>query len=280
MQTYNSLWRQLTAVYEPGEAKAIVRYVLETALGLSPTDIYCGKAEELSAADSARLASIMARLRKAEPVQYVLGEAEFCGRSFKVGPGILIPRPETEELCRWITESADRKHPAGQVLDLCSGSGCIGITLALDLPGAEVTAWDIADEALQAATDNAERLGAQVKVERRDVLALPTDSPHWDLMVSNPPYICDRERSGMAHNVLDYEPERALFVPDDDPIRFYRAICLYAQQALKSGGWLYFEINPLYKDLIRETAAELDFKDIAFKDDQFGHTRFMRGRKG
>lgn len=279
MHTYNTLWRQLASVYAPGEAKAVVRYVLETAFGLSPADIYCGKADELPEADSARLAAIMARLQAAEPVQYVLGEAEFCGRLFKVGPGVLIPRPETEELCRWIAGSASSTRPAGQVLDLCSGSGCIGITLALDLAGAEVTAWDISVEALETASLNAARLGAQVSVARRDVLALPSDSPQWDLMVSNPPYVCDSERGGMDRNVLDYEPECALFVPDGDPLRFYHAIFAYARQALKAGGWLYFEINPLHKDAIGDTATDMDFKDIEFKADQFGRTRFMRGRK-
>lgn len=273
---YEDIWHRLTAVYDAGEAKAIVRLVLEVRFGLSVADIYCGKVTQLSPNHQAELEKIIQRLEKAEPGQYVLGVADFCGRQFHVAPGVLIPRPETAELCQLIT--SDGSFRPTRILDIGTGSGCIAITLALDIPGSKVTAWDISDEALSIARDNAEALKADVCFEHRDALALRalSDFGSWDLIVSNPPYICESEADEMDGNVLNYEPEEALFVPDDDPLQFYRPIMNYAQSALAEGGRLYFEINPLYDDFIEERLLELGFNDVGGIDDQFGKTRFVK----
>ena len=202
MMDYESLWHRLTPLYETSETKAIVRWVLDVRFGLSMADILCGKVNELSATDQKDLEDIMQRLEKGEPVQYIIGVGDFCGRQFHVATGVLIPRPETEELCRWIVEKSGDKTC---ILDIGTGSGCIAITLALEIPEATITAWDISDEALQIAQKNAKTLGANVRFERQDILNSPPDAC-YDLIVSNPPYIQPKESDGMAKNVLDYEP--------------------------------------------------------------------------
>ena len=283
---YEELCQRLCKIYDAGEAKALVRWVLDVRFGLSTADIYCGKVTQLSANDQAELEKIMQRLEKAEPVQYVLGVADFCDRQFYVAPGVLIPRPETAELCHLIGEefkgklAEDKGKLKGcSVLDVGTGSGCIAIILALDIPDSKVTAWDISDEALAIARHNAQALGADVKFEKHDALALETEADRWDVIVSNPPYICRKEADEMEENVLKYEPDTALFVPDDDPLLFYRHIMHYAKLALKQGGRLYYEINPIYADSIVENLQALGFVDIAKIDDQYGKTRFIKATK-
>ena len=293
--TYEELWHRLTPLYEPGEAKAIVRLLLDECYGLSWADVLGGKVTELSANDQTELEKIMLRLEKGEPIQYIIGVADFCGRQFHVEPGVLIPRPETAELCQLIlaTESHGQTrnireipcHSDTNILDIGTGSGCIAITLALELPDARVTAWDISDEALHIASENAKRLGASVTFEHRDVLSISLTShlspltSHYDLIVSNPPYICRQEADGMAQNVLDYEPHLALFVPDDDPLLFYRAIAQYATKALKSQGALFFEINPLYVSSLTHLLSTMSCYDIKTLPDQFGKLRFLKANK-
>ena len=272
---YETLWHRLTPLYEPGEAKAIVRWVLDVRFRLSMADILGGKLGELSIDDQTELASVMQRLENGEPVQYIIGVADFYGRQFHVAPGVLIPRPETSELCRWIIEGEAAKN----VLDIGTGSGCIAITLALEMPEAKVTAWDISDEALQIAQQNANTFGAQVTFEGKDALTLQEEAGLWELIVSNPPYICDKEKAAMEPNVLGYEPHLALFVPDEDPLRFYRAIASYAAKALKPQGWLYFEINPLYADALAELLRLMSYHDIEIKQDQYGKQRFLKAMK-
>ena len=275
--TYNEMWRKLAQEYDEGEAKAVTRMVYEVRYGLTLSDIYIGKDTQLSLDCQTELEEITKRLMEHEPVQYILGQADFCGRTFHVEPGILIPRPETEHLCRLITKHVAIGSPNRSVLDIGTGSGCIAITLALDIPNSQVTAWDISPIALRVAKGNAEQLGAQVNVVENDMLKQTYQvAPQWDLIVSNPPYICDSEAEQMEANVLDYEPEIALFVPDDDPLQFYRAIAQYGQSALKSGGSLYFEINPLYANPLREMLSMMSSHDIDIKDDQFGKTRFIQ----
>ena len=278
---YNEFRHQLAPLYGDGEAKAIAQMVYELRFGLSLSDLYLGKDTQLSADDQAELQEIAERLQQNEPVQYILGVANFCGRTFHVEPGILIPRPETEHLCRLISQSAVLP-PTPRVLDIGTGSGCIAITLALDIPNSHVTAWDISPVALRVAKGNAQRLGADVTFQEVDVLTAP-GSPSlwrgmgggWDLIVSNPPYICDSEAEQMEANVLDYEPEIALFVPDDDPLQFYVPIMNYAQSALHPGGELWLETNPLYEEIIEERLLELGF-NVTAHDDQFGKTRFIQ----
>ena len=279
--TYEALWHRLIPLYDANEAKAIVRWVLDVRFTLSWADILCGKVTELSANDQAELEKIMLRLEKGEPVQYVIGVADFCGRQFHVEPGVLIPRPETALLCEHIIAS---QHSEGeQILDIGTGSGCIAITLALDIPESKVTAWDISDDALRIASDNAKALKAEVRFDHRDVLdsSLFTllSSLSWDLIVSNPPYIEPRERDGMAKNVLDYEPEIALFAPEASPTIFYESIGDYAWQSLNPGGKLCFELNPLTAERVGDHLRELGFQQIEFYNDQFEKKRFLKATK-
>ena len=281
---YEELWHRLTHIYDAGEAKAIVRWVLDVRFGLSWTDILCGKVTELSAHDQTELEKIMQRLEKGEPVQYIIGVTDFFGRQFHVAPGVLIPRPETEELCRWII-SQKGQSPLCEILDIGTGSGCIAITLALELPDAKVTAWDISDDALRIASENAKQLGADVVFDKQDVLNISLTShlspltSHYDLIVSNPPYICKKEKSAMECNVLEHEPHLALFVPDDDPLLFYRAIAQYASETLKPQGSLFFEINPLYADDLTQMLHMMPYHDISIRQDQFGKPRFLKATK-
>ena len=282
--TYNEMWRKLAQVYDEGEAKAIARLAYEVRFGLTFTDLCLGKDTQLSADDQAQAAEICSRLLLQEPVQYVLGQAEFCGRIMMVNEHVLIPRPETEELCQWVvSEMSDERLEVRDfsILDIGTGSGCIAVTLAAALPQAEVTAWDISAEALQVARENARRSGVPVTFQQVDMLNthhVPL-ATQWELIVSNPPYICYKERAMMESNVLDHEPHTALFVPDDDPLLFYHAIAEYGQKALKVGGWLYFEINPLYADELTDMFCAMSYHDIETKEDQYGKQRMIRAKR-
>ena len=282
--TYNEMWRKLAQVYDEGEAKAIARLAYEVRFGLTFTDLCLGKDTQLSADDQAQAAEICSRLLQQEPVQYVLGQAEFCGHTIMVNEHVLIPRPETEELCQWVvSEMSDERLEVRDfsILDIGTGSGCIAVTLAAALPQAEVTAWDISAEALQVARENARRSGVPVTFQQVDMLNthhVPL-STQWELIVSNPPYICYKERAMMESNVLDHEPHTALFVPDDDPLLFYHAIAEYGQKALKVGGWLYFEINPLYADELTDMFCAMSYHDIETKEDQYGKQRMIRAKR-
>lgn len=281
MKTYQQFWQSLTPLYDAGEAQAIVRTVLDVEYGMTLTDIICGKVNELSSDEERNLEEIIARLQNGEPVQYVLGKADFAGRTFHVEPGVLIPRPETAELCQWIEEevSSLEADAPKQILDICTGSGCIAITLGLNIPNSEVTGWDISEDALRIAQGNVEMLKAgNVRIEYQDALMLPKAAETADIIVSNPPYICEKEKADMEKNVLEHEPSIALFVPDEDPLKFYRAIAEYASSALKSEGALYFEINPIYEKETREMLEELGFKDIETKEDAFGKKRMMKAK--
>lgn len=280
MKNYRELWKQLTPLYDETEAKAVVRTVLEVRYGLTLTDILCGKVNDLSAEEGGSLEKIMQRLLQAEPVQYVLGEAEFAGRRFKVAPGVLIPRPETEELCAWIiSEQTPAEGNPITILDIGTGSGCLAVTLSLDIPGAAVSAWDISQDALRIASENTKVWKAPVSFALQDALAAPKDSMKWDIIVSNPPYICPSETAEMAQNVLKYEPRTALFVPQSDPLMFYKAIANYAIQALKPCGKLYVEINPLYRNPLEEMLKNVGFIDIEIRKDAFGKDRMTRATR-
>lgn len=275
--TYRELWRTLEPLYGNGEARAITDYVLDVCFGLSKADILCGAVEEMTAEKTAELNKIFGRLTEGEPVQYVLGRAEFSGRWFNVRPGVLIPRPETEELCAWIT--ADSKASASpKVLDIGTGSGCIAITLQLDMPESKVTAWDISADALDVARENAQQLGANVNFVKLDALNAKPEG-EWDVIVSNPPYICEKEKKDMAVNVLEHEPHTALFVPDADPLLFYRAITRLAVQTLNKGGRLYFEINPIYADDTCRMMQAEGMTAVELRSDMYGKQRMAKGVK-
>ena len=272
--TYRDICQFLCCRYDEGEARAVARYLLEVGYGLSMSDILCGAVEQLPQAE---LKEKMQRLADGEPVQYIVGTAEFCGRRFHVAPGVLIPRPETAELCQWIIGETRGGLP---ILDIGTGSGCIAITLALDIPNAEVEAWDISLEALTIAHKNANTLNANVTFKEKDIIkcsiAPVLAEQKVSVIVSNPPYIVPSESSAMSDSVLNHEPNIALFTPEDDPLKFYRAISDYAKTALLPQGKLYFEINPLFAQQLEALLKEQGFGDITFKNDQYGKQRFVR----
>lgn len=276
----------------------MTRMLLEDLFGLSFADILCGATEHLSDADTLRLQQSVARLLDSEPLQYVTGTAFFCGHPFHVAPGVLIPRPETE----WIVDTAANlvMSSAPRILDIGTGSGCIATSISLALVDKHcyTEAWDISEDALRIAADNAERLGADVKFRRRDALRLEENFPaeenqggaevlsadnvssaSWDIIVSNPPYICNREAADMHANVLRHEPHLALFVPDTDPLLFYRAIARYAMRSLRKGGWLLFECNTLYAHDTARMVSDMGFATSVVEDDCFGKPRFVKAQK-
>ena len=278
IMNYEEFWQPLTKVYDIGEAKAIARMIYEIHYGLTLTDIVMGKADECP---DEELKAIQERLLKGEPVQYIIGVADFYGREFHVEPGVLIPRPETAELCEWILEPKGKGRGLRDysVLDIGTGSGCIAITLALEMPEAKVSAWDISDDALRIAEENAQKFGAKVLFEKRDALDISITSKHWDVIVSNPPYIKPNERDEMERNVLDFEPELALFAPETEPIIFYQRIGDYAWKSLNPGGALYFELNPLTAEAVGDYLRQIGFQEIEFRQDQFGKQRFLKAKK-
>jgi release factor glutamine methyltransferase len=277
--TYDYLWRQLAKIYDAGEAKSIVKLVLERRFGLSSADVYCGKTESLSEQDAAELGEMMARLENHEPVQYVLGTAEFCGRDFIVGEGVLIPRPETAELVNLMIEDVDMEYQSDKnvtILDVGTGSGCIAVSLSLAIQHSQVFAWDLSDAAIEICSENARKFSADIDISKVDALHPPHDIRRWDIIVSNPPYICDREKNDIDRNVLDFEPGMALFVPDENPLMFYRAIAIYAKEALKGNGKLYFEINPIYSTELTDMLSDMAFAEVKLVKDEFGKQRFVK----
>lgn len=280
--TYSEIWHRIATSYEDGEARAIARILIEELFGLSYTDIVCGATDQLSADDTLRLDTAVRRIEQGEPLQHVLGYADFCGNHFGVNASVLIPRPETE----WLVDEGERlmngasnAAPSApkRILDIGTGSGCIAISLKLRLGEAYVEAWDISEEALRTAESNAKALKAEVAFCKRDALRAEESVAPWDLIVSNPPYICDSERAGMDDNVLLHEPHTALFVPDDDPLRFYRAIARYALRSLNNGGSLLFECNTRYAEATGEMMREMGFEEVTVNDDCFGLPRFVKG---
>ena len=280
--------QKLAGSYPKGEIQGFTRLIMEQVCGLQPYQLLLGKGTEISDAEKQRIEEIVGRLQKAEPIQYILGEADFGALRFEVTPAVLIPRPETAELVEQICQD----HPASgrptapwRILDAGTGSGCIAISLAYRLGArASVTALDISPEALAVARRNATRHQVSLHWIQADLLQerLP-DASCWDLIVSNPPYICHREAAEMERNVLDYEPHLALFVPDDDPLLFYRTITHMARRMLREGGALYFEINRAYGKEMLAMMAEEGFCEMEVHKDQFGNERMMKavcsGRK-
>lgn len=280
--TLTDLAKRLTSYYDIQEARGIVRLLLSDLYGMSLTDICVGALDRLTEEQTQQIEDAMLRLEKGEPVQYVTGKAHFCDRTFLVSPSVLIPRPETELLCQLIADKDQAVTGNGEirVLDMGTGSGCIAITLALSMQKASVEAWDVSAEALNMAKSNAESLGASVSFEQKDILGLDENNVErcYDIIVSNPPYICNKEAAQMEHNVLDFEPHLALFVPDEAPLLFYSAIARLARLALKVGGALYFEINPLYADALCSMLSSLGFANVTIHVDQFGKQRFISAK--
>ena len=269
----------LIPTVEEREARALAFVVLEDAFGLSRTDIYLGKDTPFSEDDTIRLEKILRRLEQGEPVQYVIGTAQFCNLTFRVTPDTLIPRPETEELVGWVA-SLLPSDASCSVLDVGTGTGCIAISLAKQFPKAQVTAWDISEEALAVARQNAQVNGVTVDFRRTDVLEVVNESaasaPSSDALyiVSNPPYICERERAEMEAHVLDYEPASALFVPDADPLLFYRALARLGQQL--HAAVVLVEINQAYGQETVEMFQSNGYSNVELRHDIYGKDRMIK----
>ena len=265
--------KELKQHYGTAEGYALYRLVMEECFGLTHTDILLGKDNQISEENQARLLEITGRLLKNEPVQYVLGYADFCGHRFAVRPGVLIPRPETELLVQKVLELGYGMDGVTEpeALDIGTGSGCIAVSMAL--AGCRVTAMDISEEALGIAMQNATTLNAEVAFVHENILQPSRTAQQWHVIVSNPPYICLHEAEAMERNVLDYEPHNALFVPDTDPLIFYRAIASYAMSHLSAGGWLCLEINQAYPDEMEKLLSSFGFKDVTIQKDQYGKDR-------
>ena len=268
---------ELATCYDSREIEGITRIIFEDVLLWQPIDIVMRENEPLPEFFDNRLASIISRLKQHEPLQYILGKARFHGHSFAVTPATLIPRPETEQLVDMIVD----ENPGSdlQVLDIGTGSGCIAISLARALKFAQVTATDISRAALEVAQQNAAALKTRVKFLEQDILSCRAPSEVWDIIVSNPPYITEQEKAAMERNVLDYEPASALFVPDNDPMLFYRPIASYASRALKNGGRLYLEINRAMGNLVCDTLQRAGLSNIQVHNDFNGNVRFVTATK-
>jgi len=267
--------------YPQREAMAIARLILEEVFAISPLDIYMGKDIQLSENDREKLQNIIARLHKYEPIQYVLGYSYFCGRRFRVSPNVLIPRPETEELIGTILHR--HSVPPHRVLDIGTGSGCIPITLATHWPDSHIKSWDISEDALALARQNNDDMQTHVVFKRNDILNLGQKHDDlkqgFDLIVSNPPYVKQCEQQEMERHVLDWEPALALFVPDDDPLLFYRTIVSHAADGLLlPGGWIYFEINREYGHEVAGLLENSGFLHTEVLQDLSGNDRIVCGQ--
>ena len=268
---------RLQPYYTAEEVSALSRIVCCDLLGQAPTDYYLGKDIVLSPKKEQELEDILQRLSRFEPLQYIEGRTLFLGREFWVAPGVLIPRPETEEL----VELMLKEIPAdARILDVGTGSGCIAISLAKELPDALVTAWDVSPEALSVARVNARKLQANVRFVECDVLACQVDKAGlYDVIVSNPPYVTEAEKADMEPNVLQWEPSLALFVPDDDPLRFYRRIAVLGRDMLADGGRLYFEINRAYGREMVEMLRTMGYVGVRVEKDLSQNDRFVIAEK-
>ncbi|AVM53187.1 release factor glutamine methyltransferase [Bacteroides zoogleoformans] len=268
----------LQSCYSAREAAALCRIICCEMLGQSSVDYYLGKDIILSSNKERELEGILCRLCNFEPIQYIQGVAPFLGRLFHVAPGVLIPRPETAEL---VEEMLKEIAPDGRILDIGTGSGCIAVSLSKELPEAQITAWDISIEALCIAEGNNRQLQASVCFVRRDVLTYrPTDDDRFDVIVSNPPYITEAEKQYMERNVTDWEPSSALFVPDADPLLFYRRIGELGQSMLTPGGKLYFEINRAFGEAIARMLREQGYTKVRVRKDISGNDRYVMAERG
>ena len=283
LNPYTQLVSRLAGVYPPGEARAVARVLLEDAFGITLADVYAGKVREFSPHELERLHSMADRLEKGEPVQYVAGTAQFGGLTFEVSPGVLIPRPETLELVEWAAGDFSTRTGKGnrhmRVLDIGTGSGCIAVTMAVRLAGAQVTAVDISEKALGVARRNAARNGVQVEFAVCDILSPGADiAGNFDVIMSNPPYVCRSERAGMHRNVLDYEPHEALFVDDTDPLVFYRAIARFAAEHLAPGGAVYVEINRRFGRETADVFSAVGFASVELRKDSADNPRMIKAK--
>lgn len=269
------LRRELLRIHPPEEADALVRMIINETTGYSRSHLLSRPETPLTPRHWSKVKDILSELKLRKPLQYILSKTEFYGLTLHVRPGVLIPRPETEELVHWILEIFPQKDKSLQVLDIGTGSGCIAIALSANRPAWDVSGCDISQEALDVAGKNAEECNVQVHYYSCNILNPPRKVPgkKYDILVSNPPYVPEREKKELAPEILRYEPHEALFVPDDDPLRFYRAILDNATQILRPGGNLFFELHAHLGDHLRSLAAEKGFSKCEIKKDLNGRDR-------
>ncbi|MBR5726548.1 MAG: peptide chain release factor N(5)-glutamine methyltransferase [Muribaculaceae bacterium] len=261
----------LTGIAEPEEVQAMIRVICEDVFNYDPVDVALRQESELPEFAQEKVTDIIMRLRRHEPLQYIVGSARFHGHRFKVTPAVLIPRPETEQLVDLIVD--ENQSSDLRVLDMGTGSGCIAISLARALKFAQVDALDVSRDALEVARQNAVDLKVKVRFFESDML-LPQPAATYDIIVSNPPYICWSEREAMEPNVKDYEPGQALFVPDNDPLLFYKAIVPYAAQSLERRDRLYLEINQRFGNEVKRLLQDNGFDEVRIIEDSYGKVRF------
>lgn len=258
------------------EIDAMVAILLEHLFGLTRTDVMTGRMVEVTPRIDEFINTTIERINGHEPLQYILGETVFYERRFQVNPSVLIPRPETEELVRTVLEWADAED-GGQrgILDIGTGSGCIAVTLKLECPQCDVFALDVSRESLEVARGNARLHNAEVNFVEHDILANPLPLRDLDVVVSNPPYITEREKATLAPNVAAFEPHLALFVPDDDPLLFYRVIAERARPSMKPGGLLAVEIHERYGREVRDLFAGYGWRNVEVREDVSGKSRVV-----
>lgn len=278
MDLLHTAREKLTPSYGESESKWLVRTVIEHVKGWDPVEVALRGDDEVSDFIVGKVNDAVSKLLDDMPVQYIFGDTYWDGMTLKVSPAVLIPRPETEELVDMIVK--DNSHASDlKVLDVCTGSGCIAIALARNLPFSSVRAVDISDDALDIARQNAVQQKAKVDFYRENALSMISPGSIYDIIVSNPPYIVEKEKKEMSANVLDYEPHLALFVPDNDPLKFYKAISEYALDSLVQGGKLYFEINPMFASQLHAMLSLQKWNDIQLYPDMYGKKRFLRAVK-
>lgn len=264
--------------YTDAEALSLAKMLLVEVFGFSTLELYGGKDRGFSEKEQEVLSDIVCRLQNHEPIQYIIGRETFMGLVFEVNENVLIPRPETQELVNWILE--DRRADEGcKILDIGTGSGCIPISLAHFMSGAELEAWDISDGALDVARRNASQNEVKVLFRKQNVLEAVPSSSCYDVIVSNPPYITEQEKVDMEANVLDWEPSIALFVPDTDPLLFYRKIAELGLEMLVADGALYFEINRAYGEMMKTMLEDMGYNNVELRKDMFGNDRMIKAIK-
>ena len=272
---------QLDSLYGKNEVQNFFKLLVEHHLKLKPIEITLNPDKSITNEDLNRFEEALKRLKKEEPIQYIIGETEFFGLPFKVNSNILIPRPETEELVQWIIDDHKKNNrPSFKILDIGTGSGCIAVSLAKNLSNTEVVALDVSPKALLIAKENAKLNEVEVTFIEADILTKFNSILHkYDIIVSNPPYVRELEKSTIKNNVLQYEPHLALFVQNDDALQFYKAICEFAIYNLKPNGSLYFEINQYLGSEMKQLFESYNFESIELRKDLFGNDRMIKAIK-
>ena len=270
---------QLREMYPPQEADTIALQLFSHITGLSAAEMVIEKSRRLTESEMYFIQRSLMRLKRQEPLQYIIGSTNFFGYDFKVDPSVLIPRPETEELVDWILKNNKELNRQISILDIGTGSGCIAISLKKNLNNAEVYAVDISTEALKIAIDNATSLNADIDIEQLDILDEEACEfmPNFDIIVSNPPYVTPEDREKMQPNVVDYEPSLALFVEEDDPLLYYREVISFSHDHLNKGGSLYFECNESNANQVAGMLKTNGFKDVQVRKDMQGKDRMVLG---